>query len=173
MPSCRPGRRYKRSPKQPAIQLAQQIAEQLHAYAFDGEDFSIGEGEDMRRYRVREFNWKSGVRGRRSKHQAVVLMRVIDHPEIRHAYDDLRLLWDPRTTGVSWDLDSPPHVTELEWATVRYGRDVTLADGRMLAQWAKDALPLLELVRERERQHHADLQEGLAASAVALNQLAV
>jgi hypothetical protein len=43
----------------------------------------------------------------------------------------------------------------------------------MLAQWAKDALPLLELVRERERKHHTDLQEGLAASAVALDQLAV
>jgi hypothetical protein len=80
---------------------------------------------------------------------------------------------DPRTDGINYDLDNPPKIKNFKelwsdsWSPVRY------ANATELAQWSKDALPLLQKVRERERARTEHLIDGLAASESTLEALAL
>jgi hypothetical protein len=152
----------------PSVHLAQQIAAQLHDYKLDGERIYVGDDDNKRCYRVREISWKTGSLGKRERHKAAVLT-------LETALLNTVLLWDPRTDSIDYDLSNPPEIPgnnfkELHthvWSTVH------CANATRLAQWAKDALPLLQQVQEREHARTTHLVDGLAASESTLDALAL
>jgi hypothetical protein len=158
----------------PAVHLAQQIAEKLHDYGLGQEAVIVGEGEDARTYLIRHVSWENGTFGRRERHQAQVLIRRLGSDRV------YRLLWDPRSPDRSYDLTNPPSIYFPEFkydpqgesfGLARHFHMHTLAGQEVLAQWAKDALSLLEQVRTRECERTAHLRDGLDASASALDVL--
>lgn len=151
----------------PAVRLAQQIAEQLHNYDLSDERIWVGEGETARLYQVRSVSWATGSLRHRERHQAATLTL-----QSLGALGTV-LIMDPRTDGINYDLDNPPKIKNFKelwsdsWSPVRY------ANATELAQWSKDALPLLQKVRERERARTEHLIDGLAASESTLEALAL
>jgi hypothetical protein len=154
----------------PAVQTAQQVTSQLVAYDLGDETFKVKDKsasenskEKTRLYTIQILKWKTGKLGSRTKHSAPVLVR-----ECEHRYP----LWDPRNPSRVWDLNEPPLLNGLGLDT-NWFCDACLPDAAILAQWAKDAIPLLQSVVDREAARASHLSIGLAKADAALHILAV
>jgi hypothetical protein len=143
----------------PAIQLAQEVARQLHAYGFANQTFEINAGSNHS-YTVREVSWKTGRWPRRLQHRAVVLIVCYRWPP--HHWE---LLWNPCDPNSSYNLAHPPRPRFC-----KFGR-IALANANTLIRWGDDALPLLNKIRETEHKLTANVRKGLAANLAALSSL--
>jgi len=167
----------------PAIQSAQQIASQLTAYDLDGEiltvktpgapeltpgeksrmsRIAVDEAEERRRYRVQTVSWRTGWK--RERHSAPVII-------YEYCAFARYLLWEPRNPDALWDLECPPKISGLGLHQALVTVELATAD--MLAQWAKDAMPLLEGVLHREAKRSEHLRTGITEAEATLNTLAI
>jgi hypothetical protein len=149
----------------PTIVLAQKIAEQLHAYGFSSQDLrgtstmlACGRGVGGRTYQVQYVQWKAGSWPRRRTRKAIVLIGFKGGTPY--------LLWDPRTSDINWDINTPPWVNLLH-----HKRGMHLADVNDLTAWAADALPLLARLRERECERTELVREGVKLGLAAISEL--
>jgi hypothetical protein len=154
-----------------AIDLAKELAQQLHAYGLNDKLIAVGSEPNPRIYGIDSVSvcaykhkWSVNLEWRKG----ICITRYNKNGW------PARLLWDPSVPERTWDLTKDAYTRDRVFISripSSRSRHRLLADDITLADFAEDALAILECVAEREHQHRQHLNKAIVESEAVLKTL--